>query len=58
MEELLAFSRALWRLGDSVSQLLLVAAAIAAGAGLVISPHLRGVAFATAAGLAALHLLQ
>lgn len=58
MEELLAVTQVLWRLGDAVSHLLLVAAAIAAGAGLVISPHLRVVAFATAAGLAALHLLQ
>lgn len=58
MEEVLAFSRALWRLGDVVSHSLLLAAAIAAGAGLVISPHLRGAAFGLAAGLAALHLLQ
>lgn len=58
MEELFGLTRTLWRLGDAVSHLLLVAAAVAAGAGLVISPHLRGVAFATAAGLAALHLLQ
>lgn len=58
MEELFALTRALWRLSGELSQLLLVAAAIAAGAGLVISPHLRGMAFLTAAGLVTLHLLH
>jgi len=58
MEVVLALSRALWRFSGTVGDLLLVAAAIAAGAGLVISPHLRWAAFGTATALAGLHLLR
>jgi hypothetical protein len=57
MEALFGFTSALWRFGDVLTHVLMLAGMALAGLGMVFSAHMRMVAAATLVGLLALHLL-